>query len=45
MEPLFPAQEGIDLEDLAFELVAASSSLAGQLNSTVGEGIGTWCGL
>ncbi len=40
MEPLFPAQDGIDLEDLAFELVTASSSLAGQLNSTVSESVG-----
>ena len=40
MEPLFPPQDDIALEDLAFELIAASSSLAGQLNSTVSQSVG-----
>ncbi len=40
MEPLFPEDRHIDLEDLAFELVTVSSSLAGQMNSTVSESVG-----
>src|SRR5713101_7661722 len=40
IEPTLPSEQQADLEDLAFELVSAASSLAGQLNLTVRAGVG-----
>jgi len=40
LEPVVPGESHSDLEDLAFELVSAASSLAGRLNPTVRQGVG-----
>ncbi len=40
MEPLFPEKNRAALEDLAVELVAANSALAGQLHPIVRESVG-----
>ncbi len=40
IEPVLPPEGKAELEDLAFELVSAASSLAGQLNPTVREAVG-----
>lgn len=40
IEPVLPEESHCDLEDLAFELVSAASSLAGRLNPTVRGGVG-----
>src|SRR5258708_617509 len=39
-EPALPSESIADLEDLAFELVSAASSLAGQLNPVVRTSVG-----
>src|SRR6266404_9421559 len=40
IEPTLPSEHLAPVEDLAFELVSSASSLAGQLNPTVRDGIG-----
>jgi Fic family protein len=40
LEPILPSERHSDLEDLAFDLVSAASSLAGQLNPIIRNGIG-----
>jgi Fic family protein len=40
IEPTLPSEQLAPLEDLAFELVSSASSLAGQLNPIVRDGIG-----
>src|SRR5579862_3983151 len=40
IEPLLPGENQPDLQDLAFELVSAASSLAGQLNIQVRDAVG-----
>ncbi len=39
-DPSLPGEQYADLEDAAFELVSAASSVAGQLNPTVRGGVG-----
>jgi Fic family protein len=40
IEPLFPADRDHDLEDLAFDLVSCSGSLAGQLHPAIRQAVG-----
>ena len=40
IEPVLPSERHEDLDDLTYELVSAASSLAGQLNPIVTEGVG-----
>src|SRR5712691_11263727 len=40
IEPVLPGENHSDLEDLAYELVSAASSLAGQLNPMTRDSVG-----